>query len=200
MTTTAFPTSYPEDIVLEKPNLERGKNIIKTLSLRQSSREFSDKSISLNDLSDLLWAANGVNREDGKRTAPSAMNEQEITVYAFIKNGAYKYDYENHILKLVESGDYRKLVFGKQEYETSAELLLVYVADVNKLRLFRAKALQIASMDAGIVSQNVNLFCASVGLMTIPRITMDVNGITELLKLSEHEVPLMNNAVGYPVQ
>lgn len=168
-----------------------------TLSARQSAREFSNKELTHTDLSDLLWAANGVNRKDGKRTAPSAMNQQEITIYAFLESGVYKYDFKNHLLELVEKGDNRKLVEGHQKFAVTAPLLLLYVADTSKLSKFGDQSLVIAAMDAGIVSQNVNLFCASEGLVNVPRISMDVEGLKLLLDLAEHNIPLMNNAIGY---
>ena len=198
MTTTAFSASNTtEDIVLDKPNLTRGKSIMTTLSMRQSEREFSTKELSHADLSDLLWAANGVSRADGKRTAPTALNMQEITVYAFMENGVYEYDFINHSLVLLKKGDHRKLAAGKQEYAESVPLVLVYVGDISKLNKFGDKNIVIAAMDAGIVSQNVSLFCASEGLANVPRISMDVDGIKTLLNLSANDVPLMNNAIGY---
>ena len=197
ITTTAFSANNPGDIVLDKPNLKRGQSIMATLSARQSAREFNTKELSHKDLSDLLWAANGVNRENGKRTAPSSMNQQEITVYAFMKNGTYKYDFENHTLKLIEKNDHRELVQGKQKYETTAPLMLLYVGDTSKLSNFGDQSLVIAALDAGIVSQNVNLFCASEGWVNVPRITMDTNALKTLLDLETHHIPLMNNAIGY---
>ncbi len=197
MSTNAFSADNTKDIVLDKPNLERGKSIMTTLSQRHSAREFISRELSHSDLSDLLWAANGVNRADGKRTAPSAMNLQEITVYAFMKSGVYEYDFTNHTLVMVEEGDRRILAAGKQEFAEEAPIILVYVADTEKLSNFGTQSLVIAAMDAGIVSQNVNLFCASEGLVNVPRISMDVEGIKTLLKLSAHDIPLMNNVIGY---
>ncbi len=197
MTTTVCSAGNTDDIVLNKPNLNRGKSIMAALSQRHSSREFSSNDLSHADLSDLLWAANGVNREDGKRTAPSAMNLQEITIYAFMKDGVYKYDFENHLLEFIKEGDHRKLVQGEQEYTTTSPLLLLYVGDTSKLSKFGGQSLVIAALDAGIVSQNVNLFCASEGLANVPRISMDVDALKTLLSLSQYDIPLMNNAIGY---
>ena len=197
MTTTVFSAGNTGDIVLDKPNLTRGKSIMTTLSQRQSSREFSTKELSHTDLSDLLWAANGVNRADGKRTAPSAMNLQEITIYAFMESGVYEYDFKNHALVLIAKGDHRKLSAGKQEFAVTAPLTLVYVGDTDKLSKFGEQSLVIAAMDAGLISQNVNLFCASESLVNVPRISMDVEGIKALLDLSAHDIPLMNNVIGY---
>ena len=197
MASAAFSATNSGDIALGKPNLKRGKSLMETFSQRKSVREFSNKEITHTDLSDLLWAANGVNRADGKRTAPSAMNKQEIAVYAFTKDGVYRYDFEKHALKLVKQGDYRTLVSAEQKNLAHAPLFLVYIADVSKLSTFGDKSLAIASMDAGIVCQNVNLFCSTVGIGTVPRITMKSESILKLLKLSDNNVPIMNNAVGY---
>ena len=198
MTTPLFSQSADQDIALNKPNLKRGLPLMETLAARESSREFSAKDISKSDLSDLLWAANGVNREDGKRTAPSAVNQQEIDVYAFTKQGAYKYDAQNNKLVLIATGDHRKLIEGGQEYVMESPLSLVLVGDTNKLTKFgKEKAILMTAMDSGIVSQNISLFCASVGLANIPRISMDVVAVSKLLKLTNGQIPLMNNVVGY---
>ena len=197
MASTVFATTKSGDIVLSKPNLKGGKSLMETFSQRKSVREFSNKEISHADLSNLLWAANGVSRADGKRTAPSAMNKQEIAVYAFTKDGAYRYDFKNHSLELVKQGDYRTLVSAAQKGLAHAPLFLVYIADESKLSTFGDKRLSIASMDAGIVCQNVNLFCSAVGIGTVPRITMNADAILKLLNLSDNNVPLMNNAIGY---
>ena len=197
MASAAFSATNSGDIALSKPNLKRGKSLMETFSQRKSVREFSNKEITHTDLSDLLWAANGVNRADGKRTAPSAMNKQEVAVYAFTKDGAYRYDFENHLLELVKQGDYRTLVSAEQKNLAHAPLFLVYIADVSKLSTFGDESLAIASMDAGIVCQNVNLFCSTVGIGTVPRITMKSDAIIKLLNLPDNNVPLMNNAIGY---
>lgn len=95
-------------IKLPKPNLDRTGSVMKALSERHSTREFAAKALSLSDLSDLLWAANGVNRKDsGKRTAPSALNKQDVNVYVVLSEGSYLYDAQNHQLTLVAEGDYR---------------------------------------------------------------------------------------------
>ena len=190
--------STPEKIILNEPNLERGTSMMETLSKRKSFREFSEKELSKEDLSDLLWAANGVNREDGKRTAPSAKNKQDIDTYAFFKAGAYKYDHVNHTLDLIAEGDHRNLLSGSQNFVATAPLVLLHVGDASKFTEFGEEmSKMITSIDAGLVTQNVNLFCASVGLATVPRIYMDAKGLSALLKLPDTKIPLINNVVGY---
>lgn len=198
ISTTIFANNTPETIKLDKPNLNREGSFMEVLSKRKSSRTFSDKAISKSDMSDLLWAANGINREDGKRTAPSAKNLQEIDIYLFIKEGVYIYDFKNHALKLIIKGDYRKLIAGRQESISKAPLSLLYVADLNKLSSFPKEQIIItAALDTGLISQNVNLFCAAANLSNVPRTTMDKKGIINLLKLPTEKVPLLNNVIGY---
>jgi len=95
-------------IKLLEPNKKRGLPVMEALSVRASVRDWSARDLSLQDLSDLLWAANGINRPDsGKRTAPSAMNAQDVDIYVFMKNGAYLYDARQHLLNPVVGGDHR---------------------------------------------------------------------------------------------
>ena len=145
-------------------------------------------------MSDLLWAAVGINRpESGKRTAPTAMNRQEIDVYVCLPEGAYLYDAAAHELKPVAKGDFRPAVAGGQDFVKMAPVCLVIVADVNK---FKGEVLMPA-VDAGIVSQNISLFCAATDLVTVPRASMDQVQLKSVLKLREGQQPLMNHPVGY---
>ena len=170
---------------------------MKALSVRASEKEFDTTDLKLQDLSDLLWAANGINRpETGKRTAPSAMNSQDVDVYAVTRMGAYLYDAHKHSLGLVASGDFRKQVAAKQENFAKAPVFLVLVSDLSRfpagndsLRNFWAAA------DAGIVSQNISLLCASVGLATRVRATMDQAVLSKILKLSPSQRAMLNHPV-----
>ena len=145
---TAF--LHAADIVkLDQPDLERGAPIMKALSDRQSIRSFSEKALSQKDLSDLLWAANGINRqESGKRTAPSAMNRQDVKIYICTKKASYLYDHKAHAMIPVNDGDVRP---------ADAPICLILVTDT---------AEPWAAMDAGIVSQNISLFCSGTGYLS----------------------------------
>lgn len=168
-------------IKLDAPDLTRGKGIMKALKLRQSTRECSAQALSSRDLSDLLWAANGINREGSKkRTAPSAMNKQDIKVYACLKEGSYLYNPNNHSLELVSKIDAR--------WRTEAPIMLVLVAD---------EKTSFGPIDAGIVSQNISLFCSGIGLATVCRGSMDREALVKALKLSEKQDLLLNHPVGY---
>lgn len=198
-TASCLMAQTTKEIQLQTPNTDRGSSIMKSLADRQSVRECADRELSLSDLSDLLWAANGVNRPaTGKRTAPSAMNLQEVDVYAILPQGAYKYDAQNHKLVLLAEGDYRQAVASRQDFVTAFPMSLVLVSDLSKYRNNDDHAKLMAAADAGYVSQNICLFCSGVGLVTVPRATMDETVLREALKLTDSQVLMLNNPVGYP--
>jgi SagB-type dehydrogenase family enzyme len=188
-----------QSIKLNAPNKTKGTAVMKALSDRHSEREFGTKELSLQDISDLLWAANGINRQGGMRTAPSAMNRQEIDVYLINKDGAYLYDAATSTLKAVAKGDYRKAVAGSgQEFAAEAPVCLVLVANLEKLGDPKSDNTRwIAAMDAGIVCQNINIYCSAAGLATVPRATMDKEELKKVLKLSDTQLLTLNNPVGY---
>lgn len=181
-------------IQLNQPDLKRGTSLMQALADRQSTRDFNAKALSLQDLSDLLWAAVGINRqESGKRTAPTAMNRQEIDLYVCLPEGAYLYDAKKHTLRPVIKEDLRAAVAGPQAFAAKAPVSLVIVAD---LAPFKGEILMPA-VDAGIVSQNISLFCAGNGLITVPRATMDQAKLKAALQLKENQRPILNHPVGY---
>jgi SagB-type dehydrogenase family enzyme len=186
-------------IVLNPPNKTRGLPLMKALSLRASAKDFDTASLKLQDMSDLLWAANGINRpEDGKRTAPSAMNAQDIDVYAVMKSGAYLYDARKQCLDLVANGDHRDLVAGRQEDFAKAPFFCVLVSDISRFKNGADTTKMIwAAEDAGIVSQNISIFCASAGFDTRPRATMDQQKLRDVLKLKASQRLMLNNPVAY---
>jgi SagB-type dehydrogenase family enzyme len=188
-----------ELIKLNQPYMARGETVMKALENRKSTRSFQDRELSFQDLSDLLWAAVGVNREDGRRTAPSAMNRQEIDIYVVMKDSAYLYNAAEHALQPVAAGDYRNLVKGEQEFDHPAPLYLVIVADIEKMGdVTQLQTKLMCAMDAGIVSQNINIFCAATGLATVPRAWMNADELKKVLKLSDNKYIMLNNPVGYP--
>lgn len=186
-------------IKLPQPNLNRTGAVMKALSERHSTREFASKALSLADLSDLLWAANGINRKDsGKRTAPSAMNKQDVDVYVVLPEGSYLYDAKNHQLNLVAEGDNRGAVAGGQAFVKSAPVSLVLISDLSRFGDAKKPHTQlIGAMDAGIVSQNISIFCSAAKLATVPRASMDNNQLKKVLKLKDTQIPMMNHPVGY---
>ncbi|MDR2383361.1 MAG: nitroreductase family protein [Prevotellaceae bacterium] len=186
-------------IKLNAPNKERGSSIMKSLSERHSEREFSKEKLSLQDLSDLLWAANGINRADGRRTAATARNNQDIDLYAVMEEGSYLYDAKAHELKPVAEGDHRPLIADRQVSILDAPISLLIVSDLSR---FTGADLELqkqwGALDAGIVSQNIMLFASGCGFVTVPRAFMKKDELKKVLKLSETQVPMLNNPVGYP--
>jgi nitroreductase len=188
-------------VTLNPPDLKRGLTVMEAFSLRASNTDFNDRKLSLQDLSDLLFAANGVNRKDiKKRTAPSAMNAQDIDVYVFLPEAVYLYDAFQGVLNPVVAGDQRILAAGSQESVAKAPAILLLVSDISRFKLPETMKLENAAKDAGIVSQNINIFCAGTGLITRPRGTMDLVKIKSLLNLKDSQYPMLNNPVGYPVK
>jgi len=185
-------------IILNPPDLTRGLPVMTALSLRASATEFDTTSLNLQDMSDLLWAANGINRpESGKRTAPSARNWQDIDIYVVMKSGAYLYNHTKHCLDFITGGDHRALVAGRQENFAVAPLFCVMVSDFSRFSSGDdSSKMVIAAYDAGIVSQNISIFCASVGLDTRVRATMDQQKLREILQLKDSQHLMLNNPVG----
>jgi SagB-type dehydrogenase family enzyme len=196
---TAMQAQELSVIQLKAPDKTGGNTVMEAFAGRKSVREYAPRALSPQDLSDLLWAANGVNRADGKRTAPSCRNFQDVEVYVILPEGAYLYNAKEHALQPVAAGDHRASVAGGQDFVTHAPLSLVLVSD---LSLFGGAIDEntklMAAVDAGIVCQNINIACAGLGLATVPRGSMDQAALKKILKLKDSQLLLMNNPVGYP--
>jgi len=168
------------------------------LAARHSAREFSRKELPLPMLANLLWAAFGINRPDGGRTAPSAINVQEIDVYVALPSGAYLYDAAANALLLAASSDLRR-VTGYQDFVDEAALDLVYVADHGRMKLVPAASREsYASVAAGAITQNVYLFAAGNGLSTVIRAWIDRDAIANALGLAHDQQVLLSQTVGFP--
>jgi SagB-type dehydrogenase family enzyme len=187
-------------IKLDAPDRSGGEQLMKVFSNRKSDREFAPDKLKPQDLSNLLWAANGVNRADGKRTAPTAVNAQDVDLYAILPEGAYLYNAKEHALIPVATGDLRAAVAGGgQDFVKAAPLCLVIVSDLTRLSKNPDENTRLmGAVDVGIVCQNINIACAGLGLATVPRGSMDKEALTKALKLTSGNLVLMNNPVGYP--
>lgn len=187
-----------QPIELPKPRMEGGKPLMQALKERKSSRAFSAEKIPVQVLSDLLWAAFGVNRPDGHRTAPSASNMQEIDIYVALPEGLYLYDAKAHRLEPVIGEDLRAAT-GTQPFVGQAALNLVYVADYARMgkRSDEAKVFYSAA-DTGFIAQNVYLFCASEGLATVVRASIDREKLAARMKLRPDQRIVLAQSVGYP--
>jgi len=187
------------DISLPAPHMEGGKPLMTTLKDRQTSRTYSTKPLPLQVVSDLLWAACGINRVDsGKRTAPSTRNWQEIAIYVVLPEGTYLYDAKTNVLRAVAKGDLRKQT-GMQDFVATAPLNLVYVADTSKMKGVSSEDVALYSgADTGFISQNVYLYCASEGLATVVRGMVDRAVLAKALNLPDQHRIVFAQTVGYP--
>lgn len=198
-TFSSCAASMDKVIKLPAPDMNRPATVMHALQERKSTREYSVKELDLKDLSDLLWAANGYNRPaEEKRTAPSAMNRQDVDVYVILEKGAYFYDAKEHALNMVVEGDYRSAIAGGQDFVLQAPVSILLVTDLAKMgdpENDRTKAM--CAVDVGIVSQNISIFCAAANLATVPRASMDEAALKEALQLTDSQWSVMNHPVGY---
>lgn len=247
-----LPAEELQAIKLNPPNLKRGLPFMEALAVRASAREYSEKDLSLQDLSDLLWAADGINRPaENKSTAPSAMNAHDVRIYVFMKDGAFLYDASKHELAPVLAGDFRSQLMTARPPRPAAPpaaaapvaattppapsagsvppapaalpappappaptagappppppsappVQIVLVSDGERFQRGTPETKhEWGALDAGIVSQNISLFCAATGLKTRPRAMLDKARIKELLKLTEAQTVFLNHPVGYAKQ
>jgi SagB-type dehydrogenase family enzyme len=186
-------------ISLPPPQTEGGKPLMQALKDRHTTREFSSEKLSPQVLSNLLWAAFGINRPDtGKRTAPSAMNMQEIDIYVATAEGLYVYDAKGNKLDPVLAEDVRAAT-GMQPFVKDAPLDLVYVADLAKTGKASAEDKNFyTAADVGFIAQNVYLFCASEGLGVVVRGSVDRAALAKVMKLRSDQKILLGQTVGYP--
>jgi len=187
-------------IKLPAPDKRGGLPLMQALAKRRSSREFQRKPLPLPVLSSLLWAAFGVNRRGGGRTAPSALDAQEVDVYVALPDGAYLYDADAHALRLVAASDLRRIT-GYQDFVDEAPLDLVFVADHARMRMVPAAQREsYASAAAGAIAENVYLYAASAGLATVIRAWIDRAAIAEALGLTHDQQVRLSQPVGYPAK
>jgi SagB-type dehydrogenase family enzyme len=186
-------------IALPAPRTRGGKPLMQALKERRSSREFSSKPLPPEMLSDLLWAAFGMNRpETHGRTAPSAHDWEEIDVYVATADGLHLYDAEAHALKELLSRDMRART-GVQDFVAEAPVNLVYVADLSRMVEATAEErARYSGPDAGFIAQNVYLFCASEGLATVVRGLVDRPALARLMRLTPDQQIILAQTVGYP--
>ncbi|MGC9976359.1 MAG: SagB/ThcOx family dehydrogenase [Syntrophales bacterium] len=185
-------------IQLSKPQIA-GNPLMQLLAKRSSSREFSSEPLPANILSNMLWAASGINRpESGKRTAPTAINRQEIDIYVATAAGLYLYDVKANLLKPILAGDIRG-VTGTQGYVKEAAVNLIYVADYSKMSSSSDEAkIMYAAADTGFISENVYLYCASEGLSTVVRAAIDKPALAKAMGLRPDQRIILAQSVGYP--
>jgi len=189
-------------IKLPEPQRDGGQPLMQVLKARQSSREFAtDAKLPMQILSNLLWAADGVNRPDGRRTAPSAANWQNIDIYVATAEGLYLYDPQQQALNVLLTEDVRAAT-GTQDFVKAVPADLVYVADLSKAKTPKGASPDgvrlMSAAGVGFISQNVYLYCASEGLSTVVRGSFDREALGKLLHLRPDQMIVLTQSVGYP--
>ena len=182
---------------LPPPRATGGKPLIDALKLRRSIREYADRPLPPQVLSDLLWAAFGVNRPSGDRTAPYWRHVMVIDVYAALADGVWLYDPKQHRLEQHLDADIRAQT-GTQDFVGAAPLNLVYVAHGERMQDITGEDRRLyASVDAGFIGQNVYLFCASEGLATVFRGSLDTRALASTMRLDDGQFVTFAQTVGY---
>jgi len=193
-------------IQLLEPQSGGGSPLMQLLWKRMSSREFSPKPLPVEVLSNLLWAGFGINRPDGKRTAPSAVNCQDIDIYVILPDGLYLYDAKENQLKLILAEDLRGLA-GIQPFVKEAPVNLIYVSDYAKMvseyakiggKLSDEAKLLLSGVHTGVIAENIYLYCASEGLATVVRAYIDIPALSKSIKLRPDQKITLAQSVGYP--
>jgi len=177
---------------------DAGTPLMRALQGRRSTREFSPRPLPEQLLSDLLWAAYGINRPGGDRTAPCWRHIMVIDVYAAMADGVWLYDPNQHALRPHLTADIRAQT-GTQDFVAAAPLDLVYVAHGERLAGISPEERRLyASVDAAFIGQNVYLFCASAGLATVFRGAIDYKLLNQAMRLEEGRFVTFAQTVGYP--
>ncbi len=187
-----------DPIQLPPPQTNGGQPLMRVLHDRKTLREFSPRPLPRQLLSNLLWAGFGINRPGtGHRTAPSALNSQEIELYVATAEGLFLYEPRTNQLRPVAAGDLRGKT-GGQDFVKTAPVALVFVADLGRLSKAPPKDRErYAWIDAGYVSQNIYLFCASEGLATVVH-ELDRRPLQETLRLKADQLVILAQSVGFP--
>lgn len=191
-------TAFCQEGALPAPKKSAGMPLMEALQKRQSSRAFADRALPAETLSSLLWAANGISRPDGRLTAPTALNCQDMDVYVVTKDGGFRYDAAANALVRVASGDIRALA-GKQDFVKTAPVNLIVVQDLAKAKgADKEEVALFGGIHAGAICQNVYLFCASEGLSAVVRRSIDIPELHKALKLRENQSIILGQTVGFP--
>ena len=192
------PAQEIKSIQLPAPQKDIGKPLMQVLNLRQSSRSFTTTKLPMQEISNILWAAFGINRTDeGKRTAPSARNWQDIDIYVFLPEGVYIYQAKDNKLEQISDADLRGMA-GVQDFVKTAPLNLVYVSDQSKMgKASKEDKMMYSGANAGFIAQNVYLYCASQDLGVVVRAMVDKKALAEKLNLKPEQVIVLAQTIGY---
>ena len=185
------------DVQLPPPQMDGGRPLMQVLKDRKSTREFRPDKLPMQTLSNLLWAGFGINRPDGRRTAPSASNKQEIDIYVATADALYVYDAKTNRLHVLLREDLR-VKTGTQPFVSEAPVNLIYVADLAKTGTDSEERDMDVGADTGVIAENVYLFCASEGLSTVVRGSIDRVTLSKAMTLRANQRIVLAQTVGYP--
>ncbi len=193
----ALPAIAGADIALEKPRASLGVDIMEALQMRKSTKSYSSKEIPIGDLSNILWAANGVNRQDGKRTAPSSYGRHYTDLYVASDQGVYFYDPVKHSLALVTNENLKSQI-AMQKYVEEASHIIIMVSDSTRIHPLSKNKVAAAYATAGCIAQNIYLTAGAMNLGTCLVLSLKADVIKDKLALKEHETPIFIMPLGYP--
>ena len=189
----------PAETALPKPDLAGGKPLMQCFAERRSSRGFSTEKLPLQIVGEVLFAADGATRKDGRKTVPTARNKQNQRVYAFTSEAVYLYNSRKHSLELVKNGDFRKIC-GTQPFHAKAPLVLVFVSDMTAVGNTPELQALYAGNHSGSASQNVYLYAASKNLATVVCGMLDRKKIKDFLNLPSGDMVIFSQPIGYPAK
>ena len=192
-------TLSAQEMKLPKVDTKGGKPLMQCFAQRKTARDFSAKALPPAVLSELFYAADGINRPDGRKTVPTARNKQNQKVYAAMQNGVWLYQPQSHSLKLVLKGDHRA-AFGKQPFHKKAPVVLLYVSDLPAVGKNLTEQMLYSGNHSGHAAQNVYLYAASKGLSTVICGMLDRVALKKLLKLNKNQAAIFSQPVGYPAK
>jgi SagB-type dehydrogenase family enzyme len=185
-------TSYP----LPEPQFPSYMPLAQALQERHSSRTFRTDELPVPAIAAVLWAGFGVNRPDGKRTAPSANNVQDIEIYLATAKGLFHYEAAGHRLTALMPDDLRPFT-GSQDFVASAPVNLIYVSDFSRMDASDETRLQWSWAHSGCIAQNVYLACAALGLSTVVRSTLNHAELNMRMGLQENQHITLAQTLGY---
>lgn len=188
-----------ENIRLPEPEKSGGMSLLEALTLRRTEREFGDKDFNVQELSNLLYSAGGVNRPEGKLVYPVGMGVQDTKIYVIMREGVYEYNPQAHSLEQIDYGDHRAECNSHNDFIGSASVNLVYVHDLDAwhdVKVPKEAAMQMGMYHSGAIMQNVYLFAASQNWNSCVQGSFDDAKLRELLKLKDSQTITLIQSVG----
>ncbi|MBR4717684.1 MAG: SagB/ThcOx family dehydrogenase [Lentisphaeria bacterium] len=182
-----------ESVALPAPAKTGGMPLMQALAERKTIRDYKPGELDAATLSEILYAANGVNRPDGKRTIPTAMNKQDLEVYVALPGAAYHYDAKENKLVRIDAGDFRAELIMNKNMAKNAAAILVYASDSTKF----PNDIKYPAIHVGEASQDVYLYCASKGLGTVSLGMYDEKGVRKVFKLDSKMTVILAQAIGF---